>query len=166
MRTITKNPRPRRPSRSPWNLEVGPPAMSASQALQHLYSLDPSSPDFLRALYGLIRLDKDEQYSSSLQGPELTRLVDFLDTVRPLPLVFRPLRNRPHRPSVLFPSPTTSSDNVYAKCKSSAAATLPYHPRTSYPVILPELVLTRSPGVASPTYMKGLSAIGKSASRR
>lgn len=59
--------------------------MSASQVLQHLYSLDKSSPDFLRVLYGLIRHDEDEQYSSSLQGPELARLVDFLDDVRHFP---------------------------------------------------------------------------------
>jgi hypothetical protein len=165
VRTITKSSTTFTLPMEP-GLETGPPAMSASQALQHLYSPDPSSPDFLRALYGFIRLDKEEQCSSSLQGPELARLVDFLDAVRPLSSAFRPLRNRLHRPSVLFPSPTTSSDNVYAKYKSSVAATLPCHPHTSYPVISSELVLTRSPGVASPMCMKELSAMGKSASRR
>ena len=65
--------------------EADPPIMSASQVLQHLYSLDTSSPDFLRRLYGLIRHDEDEQYSSSLEGAELARLVNFLDEVRPLP---------------------------------------------------------------------------------
>ena len=55
--------------------------MSTSQVLQHLYSLDTSSPDFLRCLYCLIRNDEEEQYFSSLQGPELIRLVDFLDEV-------------------------------------------------------------------------------------
>ncbi|KAF9779779.1 kinase-like domain-containing protein [Thelephora terrestris] len=53
--------------------------MPAYEVLQQLYSLDPSSPDFLRVLYALIRNDEDEQYSSSLGGEELTRLVDFLD---------------------------------------------------------------------------------------
>jgi len=62
--------------------------MSTPQVLQHLYSLDTSSSDFLRALHGLIRHDKDEQYSSSLEGAELARLVDFLDDVRPLLLAF------------------------------------------------------------------------------
>ena len=58
--------------------------MSIAQVLQHLYSLDTTSPDFMRYLYCLIRSDEEEQYLSSLQGSELTRLVDFLDEVRPL----------------------------------------------------------------------------------
>ncbi|KAF9789636.1 kinase-like domain-containing protein [Thelephora terrestris] len=53
--------------------------MSTSQVLQHLYSLDTSSPDLLRYLYYLIQNDDEDQYLSSLQGSELTRLVDFLD---------------------------------------------------------------------------------------
>ncbi|KAF9779311.1 CNH domain-containing protein [Thelephora terrestris] len=53
--------------------------MSTSQVLQHLYTLDTSSPDLLRYLYYLIQNDDEEQYVSSLQGSELTRLVDFLD---------------------------------------------------------------------------------------
>ena len=63
--------------------------MSASQILQHLYSLDASSPGISHLIYGLIRHDEEEQYLSSLQGSELARLVDFLDEVRPLPPVFR-----------------------------------------------------------------------------
>lgn len=63
--------------------------MSASQLLQHLYSIDTSSPDFSRLLYGLIRQDEEEKYSSSLNGSELARLVDFLDDVCTLPLAFR-----------------------------------------------------------------------------
>jgi hypothetical protein len=59
--------------------------MPASEVLEQLYSLKSSSPNFLRVLYALIRTDEVEQYSASLQGPELTRLVDFLDGVRPLP---------------------------------------------------------------------------------
>ena len=60
--------------------------MSASDILQHLYSLDISSPSISRLIYRLIRRDKEEQYLSSLQGPELARLVDFLDKVRTLHL--------------------------------------------------------------------------------
>ena len=63
-------------------LEVDPPAMSASQILQNLYSLDTSSPDISRLIYGLIRHDEEERYLSSLQGLELARLIDFLDQVR------------------------------------------------------------------------------------
>jgi len=62
--------------------------MSASQLLQHLYSLGASSPGISRLIYGLIRHDEDEQYLSSLKGSELTRLVDFLDEVRALRSVF------------------------------------------------------------------------------
>jgi len=56
--------------------------MSASQILQNLYSLDTSSPDISRLIYGLIRHDEEERYLSSLQGLELARLIDFLDQVR------------------------------------------------------------------------------------
>ena len=64
--------------------EAHPPAMPASQVLQYLYSLDPSSPDFSRYLYRFILDDEEERYSSNLQKPELARLVDFLDEVRSL----------------------------------------------------------------------------------
>lgn len=68
--------------------------MSTSEILQRLYSLNTSSPDFLRVLYGLIRHDEEEQYSSSLKEEELARLVDFLDDVRPFPSTFRHVVNR------------------------------------------------------------------------
>ena len=55
--------------------------MSTFQVLQHLYSLDTSSPDFLRFLYCLIRNDEEDRYLTTLQGSELTRLVDFFDDV-------------------------------------------------------------------------------------
>ncbi|KAF9779787.1 kinase-like domain-containing protein [Thelephora terrestris] len=54
--------------------------MPTPQILQQLYSLGPSSPDFLRVIWAFIHSDKDEQYSSGLQGEELIRLVNFLDT--------------------------------------------------------------------------------------
>ena len=66
-------------------LNADPPAMSASQILQHLYLLDASSPDISRLVYSLIRRDEEERYLSSLKGLELARLVDFLDEVRALP---------------------------------------------------------------------------------
>jgi len=59
--------------------------MSTSGILHRLYSLDPSSLDFSRHLYCLIRHDEREQYLTTLQGPELARLADFLDEVRTLP---------------------------------------------------------------------------------
>ena len=61
--------------------------MSTSRVLQHLYSLGTSSPDLLRYLYYLIQSDDEEQHLLSLQGPELTQLVDFLDKVRLSPSV-------------------------------------------------------------------------------
>jgi len=67
--------------------------MSASKILQHLYSLDTSSPGISRLIYGLIRHDEEDQYLSSLQGPELARLVDFLDEVRNLLSAFHPVTN-------------------------------------------------------------------------
>ena len=59
--------------------------MATSQVLSHLYSLDTSSPEFSRHLYRLIQNDEEEEYLSTLQGPELLKLVDFLDAVRSLP---------------------------------------------------------------------------------
>lgn len=58
--------------------------MSVSHILQRLYSLGASSPGISRHVYSLIRRDQEEQYLSSLQGPELVRLVDFLNEVRTL----------------------------------------------------------------------------------
>ena len=72
----------------------GSATMSASQVIQRLYTLDTSSPDFLRALHAFIRHDEAEQYTSSLQEPELTRLVDFLDEVCALPPASRPISKR------------------------------------------------------------------------
>jgi len=66
-------------------LEVDSPAMSASQILQQLYSLDTSSPDISRLTHDLIRHDDEEQYLSGLQGSELVQLIDFLDKVRTQP---------------------------------------------------------------------------------
>lgn len=62
--------------------------MSASWILHRLYSQDPSSLRFLRHLSSLIRHDEEEHFLDSLQGLELARLVDFLDGVRTLPVVF------------------------------------------------------------------------------
>ena len=56
--------------------------MSTPRVLRRLYSLDTSSPDFLRYLYSLIQADDEEQYLINLQEPALSRLVDFLDGVR------------------------------------------------------------------------------------
>ena len=55
--------------------------MPASEIIQRLYTLKTASPDFLRVLHAWIRSDEDEVYSRSLRGGELTRLVDFLDSV-------------------------------------------------------------------------------------
>ena len=62
---------------------------NTSRILQHLYSLNASSPYFLRYLHGLIQYDEEERYLTNLKDPELTRLLDFLDNVRAVP--FTPL---------------------------------------------------------------------------
>ena len=59
--------------------------MATSQILQHLYSLNTSSPDFSRYLYHLIQSDGEDNYLLDFQGSKLIRLVDFLDEVRVLP---------------------------------------------------------------------------------
>jgi len=62
--------------------------MSVRWVLQQLYSLNPSSLNFLRRLHSLIWRDERERYLTSLQGPELARLVDFLDKVHLIPSAF------------------------------------------------------------------------------
>ena len=64
--------------------------MSTAWNLHRLYSLGTHSPDFLRRLHSLIRHDEEEWYLCTLQGPELVRLLDFLDRVRAPPSAFRP----------------------------------------------------------------------------
>jgi len=97
--------------------------MTASEVLEHLYSLDASSPDFLRVLYSLIRHDENEQYTSSLEGAELTRLVDFLDDVRPFLPAFHPVANR--TPQTLGTIP--ASDDVFRQCLRKLRAICGYH---------------------------------------
>ena len=63
-------------------LEVDPLTMTTSEILQHLYSFNTFSSEFSRCLDRLIQSDEEDHHLSSLQGSELTRLVDFLDRVR------------------------------------------------------------------------------------
>ena len=62
--------------------------MSTPWILDRLYSLDTSSPEFLRHLFSLIHSDKEEQYLISLKGYRLARLVYFLDKVHATPSAF------------------------------------------------------------------------------
>jgi len=86
--------------------------MSTSQVLQHLYSLDTSSPNLPRYLYYLIQRDEEERYLSGLQGPELDRLVDFLDKVRALPSAFCPVTEQILQALDTIPT----ADDVYRQC--------------------------------------------------
>ena len=65
--------------------------MSTPWILYRLYTLNTSSADFLRYFHSLILRDDVEEYLTSLQGPELARLVDFLDKVRTLPSALCPI---------------------------------------------------------------------------
>ena len=86
--------------------EANPFTMSAIWNLHCLYTLDPSFPDFLRRLYSLFCYDDEERHLSRLQGPELTRLLDFLDRVCTLRSAFRPTTNKPCRLSARYLSTT------------------------------------------------------------
>ena len=86
--------------------------MSTSRILQRLYSLDSSSPDFLRHLFCLIQYDEKEHYLTSLQGSGLARLVNFLDGVRTILSAFHRFTER--IPQVLSAIPTT--DDVQRQC--------------------------------------------------
>ena len=97
--------------------------MTTRQVLQHLYSLDTSSPDLPRLLDGLIWHDDQEQYSSTLRGSELARLVDFLDKARVVPMAFRPVTNRTLQ--VFGVVPTT--DEVSRRCLQKLQAICGHH---------------------------------------
>lgn len=97
--------------------------MSAYQLLQHLYSINTSSPDFPRLLYGLIRQDEEEKYSSSLEGPELARLVNFLDDVCTLPLAFRSVTKQTLQALSVVPN----TDDVSLQCLNKLQAICGHH---------------------------------------
>ena len=133
--------------------------MSTSWILHRIYSLDTSSLDFSRHLYCLILHDEEDQYLISLQGPQLARLVDFLNEVRTLPSAFCTVMNGFCSPSVQFPPTTTFLDSVCTNYKPSVPAARPYHPHaSSYPMKSPESAVTQSPSVELPTYGKGYIA--------
>jgi len=97
--------------------------MSIHWVLYHLYSLDPSSLDFLRNLRSLIRHDEQDQSLTSLQGPELARLVDFLDQVRALHLAFCPLTKR----IVQTLGTISADDDLSRKCLHRLQAICAHH---------------------------------------
>lgn len=119
--------------------------MSTSEVLRHLYSLDTSSPELLRYLYCLFQADEKEQYLTNLRGPELSRLVDFLDEVRSLLMASFQLTNGLCRPLVLSQSLTIRPDDAYINFKPSVETTRSCHPLTLFLVVSPELVRTRLP---------------------
>ena len=96
--------------------------MLISQILQHLYSLDTSSPDFLRNLDCLIRYDEEEQYLTGLHGSELARLVDFLDEVRVLLSAFCPATKR-----ALQTLTAISNDGLSQQCLHKLQAICSHH---------------------------------------
>ena len=97
--------------------------MSTPLILHRLYSLDTSSPNFLRDLHSLIQYDEKEQYLTNLQGSELARLVDFLDEVRALPLTFCPAIK--WIPQTLSAIPIT--DDVARECLNKLQAICGHH---------------------------------------
>ena len=87
--------------------------MATSKILQHLYSLNTSSPDFSRYLHHLIQSDGQDHYLLDLQGSEdLIRLVDFLDKVRVPPSTFLQLTKRALQALTIIPT----TDDVSRLC--------------------------------------------------
>ena len=111
------------PSKTFWTPRDNPPSMSTSRILQRLYSLDTSSPDFLRHLYCLIQYDEKEQYLTSLQGSELARLVNFLDKVCAVPSAFYQFTKQ--TPQALGAIPRT--DDVAQECQNKLQAICSHH---------------------------------------
>ena len=138
---------------------------ATSRILQRLYSLDTSSPDFLRHLYCLIEYDEKEQYLTKLKEPELTRLLDFLDKVRVVShLVVCLLEQYSHRPSMQSRQTTTLPGGVWISYKLSAAIMRLYRLRISSLANLPEWAMIRSRSISSLMCGKALMATRKSLS--
>ena len=97
--------------------------MSAIWNLHCLYSLDPSSPDFLRRLYSLFWCDEEERYLSGLQGSELTRLLDFLDRVCTFLSAFRPATKQVLQTLGDIPS----NDGIHIQCLRKLQAICGHH---------------------------------------
>ena len=97
--------------------------MSVIWNLHCLYSLGPSSPDFLRRLHALIHYDEEERYLSRLQGPELTRLLDFLDRVSALLPSFL-LATKQHTQTL---DAIPSNDDVSVRCLHKLQAICDHH---------------------------------------
>ena len=97
--------------------------MSASWNLHCLYSLDPSSPVFLRRLHSLFCFDEGEQYLFGLQGSELTRLLDFLDHVCTLLSTFRPATKQALQTLGALPP----NDDISIQCLRKLQAICSYH---------------------------------------
>ena len=95
---------------------------NTSRILQHLYSLDASSLDFLRYLHCLLRYDEEERYLITLKEPELTRLLDFLDKVRVVPSPFCQFRDRPLQTLDTIPT----NDVVVPECLEKLQAICAY----------------------------------------
>ena len=97
--------------------------MSAIWNLHCLYSLDPSSPGFLRRLHSLFRYDDEERYLISLQGSELTRLLDFLDRVCTHLSAFRPATKQALQTLGALPP----SDDIFIQCLHKLQAICGHH---------------------------------------
>ena len=138
--------------------------MPTSQTLQHLYSFNTFSPEFSRCLDRLIRSDEEDRYLFGLQGLELTRLVDFLDRVRVLPLASN-LINTSHRPLGSSLSLTTFPDDVYTSYKPSAATPGSYRLPTLFLAVLSQLAITQLPPRIFPMYGKANMAVPKCVSK-
>ena len=138
--------------------------MTTPQILELLYSFNTFSPEFSHCLDRLIKSDEEDRYLLSLQGPELTRLVDFLDRVRVLPSPSSQLTKKPCRPSGSSPSLRMSLGDVYTSYKQSAATAGSCHLRTLFLVALSGLETTQSPPQIFPTCGKAPTTALKCAS--
>ena len=98
-----------------------------------------------------MRSDEEELYVPSLQRPELTRLVDFLDRVRALPLASLRLTKRTLRSPMSPRLLKTPLRDVYANYKPSSAIARSCRLRTSSLVISLESVVIPLPSVVFPT---------------
>ena len=111
--------------------------MSTARVLHCLYTGD-TSLDLLDHLRYLIRYDEKEQYLISLQGSELTQLVDFLDKVHVVPSAFHQFTKQ----ILQVLGAVTRTDDVARECLNKLQAICGHH------ATLPSSYIVSGPAIA------------------
>ena len=116
-------------------------------ALQRLYRLDASSPDFQDQLDDLLRENEYQECVPALQSDDLMRLVDYLDNVR-LRVALPTLHSSWHRLSIASILPVWLPKSHYMNSEAYAAIARYSQHGTSFRLISKSIPARPSPVIA------------------